>query len=60
MTIEDFPSTRSGRKVVPPLAHWANQRKVYYRGLDATGVIPGTVNTLSGISTLEFREDAVG
>ena len=59
LTIDDFPTSRSGRKLVPPLPHWTSERKVYYPGLEVTGIIPGTPNDSISSSTMQFQEDKV-
>ena len=57
LDVDALPTTRSGRRVYPQLAWWANQRVFLHKSEDAE-VIMGTVDQLS-YTPQTFTEDTV-
>ena len=63
MELNKLPKTRSGRRVKPPMAWWANQRVVVYPFTEIVEIKPPTPSHLSDShlsdSIIHFKEDTV-
>ena len=59
LVLNRLPTTRSGRRVIPPLAYWTGQRVMVYQQTQCIHVVPGSQNTLHGELSLSFKSDDV-
>ena len=59
MQVSSLPQTRSGRKVIPPLAWWTGQRTVRDTSLECVSIENGLPNALLGVDTSLLVETTV-
>ena len=57
--VSRLPTTRSGRRVLPPLAWWAGQRQVRNDHLGISFIDNGSPNPLLGVDVPVVKSDAV-